>query len=70
VRARTQQGEPIELELHEFAATVFQHEFDHLDGKLYIDRITDSTKLAFEEEFGRYLIEQPDDDPSVDSETD
>ena len=36
-------------------ATVFQHEFDHLDGKLYIDRISDSTKLAFEEEYARYL---------------
>lgn len=37
-----------------FSATVFQHEFDHLDGRLYIDRITDPTKLMFEEEFTRY----------------
>ena len=36
-------------------ATVFQHEFDHLDGKLYIDRISDPTKLAFEEEYTRYV---------------
>ena len=36
-------------------ATVFQHEFDHLDGKLYIDRITDPTKIAFEREFDRYV---------------
>jgi hypothetical protein len=39
-----------------------------LDGKLYIDHITDSTKFAFEEEFGRYLIE-PDDEQSVDPES-
>ena len=34
---------------------MFQHEFDHLDGKLYIDRMTDSTLLSFEEEYLRYL---------------
>ena len=43
------------LELGGFLATVFQHEFDHLDGKLYVDRMTDSRLLAFEEEFMRYL---------------
>lgn len=43
------------LELNGFLATVFQHEFDHLDGKLYIDRLTDTRLLAFEEEFMRYL---------------
>lgn len=43
------------LELEGFPATVFQHEFDHLDGKLYVDRIADTRLLAFEEEFMRYL---------------
>ncbi len=43
------------IELKGFLATVFQHEFDHLDGKLYIDRMTDPTKLVFEEEYLRYL---------------
>jgi peptide deformylase len=62
VRATDHDGKPIELELSGFAATVFQHEFDHLDGKLYIDHITDTTKLAFEEEFGRYLIDQGDEE--------
>ncbi len=33
------------LELKGFLATVFQHEFDHLDGVLYVDRMTDPTKL-------------------------
>ena len=61
VRASDERGDPIELELTGFAATVFQHEFDHLDGKLYIDRITDTTRLAFDEEFGRYMSESPND---------
>ena len=43
-----------ELELHGFPATVVQHEFDHLDGKLYIDRIKDSRLLAFSEELERH----------------
>lgn len=48
------------IELEGFLATVFQHEFDHLDGKLYIDRMTDSRLLAFEEEFMRYLAPRED----------
>lgn len=45
------------LELKGFLATVFQHEFDHLDGVLYIDRMKDPTKLVFEEEYVRYLAD-------------
>jgi peptide deformylase len=43
------------LELKGFLATVFQHEFDHLDGVLYVDRMKDPTKLVFEDEYLRYL---------------
>ena len=39
-----------------FLATVFQHEFDHLDGKLYFDHIKDPRKLVFEEEYVRYVV--------------
>ena len=39
------------LELRGFLATVMQHEFDHHDGRLYVDRITDTTLLAFEDEW-------------------
>jgi peptide deformylase len=47
-------GQTQTMEVEGFMATAVQHEFDHLDGKLYIDRITDPTKLVFEEEFARY----------------
>lgn len=53
-------GRECGLELTGFLATVFQHEFDHLDGRLYIDRLTDSRLLAFEEEFMRYLAPRDD----------
>ena len=37
-----------------FLATVFQHELDHLEGILYVDRVKDPAKLAFVEEYVRY----------------
>ena len=42
------------LELRGFHATVFQHEFDHLDGTLYVDRVKDSSLLMFEEELAKH----------------
>jgi len=55
VSARDLDDQPIALELKGFLATVFQHEFDHLDGRLYVDRMTDMTKLVYEEEFGQFV---------------
>jgi peptide deformylase len=54
VHARDLENRPITLELQGFLATVFQHEFDHLDGRLYIDRMADPTKLMFEEEYLKF----------------
>ena len=42
------------IEAHGFLATVFQHEFDHLDGTLYVDRIKDLSLFSFEEEFVQF----------------
>lgn len=66
VTARSLDDEPLELELRGFLATVFQHEFDHLDGRLYVDRMTDMTKLVYEEEFGQFVTtgRQPSPDRS------
>lgn len=49
-------GKSDEIVAEGFLATVLQHEFDHLDGKLYIDRLTDMTKLVFEEEYQKYWL--------------
>ncbi|MCB1049304.1 MAG: peptide deformylase [Acidobacteria bacterium] len=48
------EAKPQELIAEDFMATVFQHEFDHLYGTLYIDRIKDTKKLSYLEEFSRY----------------
>ena len=39
LRAVDEHGEPFEIEAHGWLARVFQHEFDHLDGLLYTDRL-------------------------------
>jgi peptide deformylase len=36
------QGEPIHLDLDGFLARVVQHEFDHLEGRLFTDRLPDA----------------------------
>jgi peptide deformylase len=56
IRYLTDHGESKLLELRGFTATVFQHEFDHLDGRLYVDRLADSRLLAFEKEYERYHL--------------
>ena len=52
-------GNHTQLELKGFLATVVQHEFDHLAGKLYVDHIRDMTQLVFEDE---WLARQPGED--------
>jgi peptide deformylase len=51
-------GKTHTLELKGFLATVFQHEFDHLDGVLYVDRLADTRKLVFEDEYVKHLTTQ------------
>lgn len=49
-RGVDQYGTPIEREADGFHAVVFQHEYDHLDGILYPDRIVEKQKFGFERE--------------------
>ncbi|GIU99680.1 MAG: peptide deformylase [Actinomycetota bacterium] len=39
LRGQDLDGRPIEIEAEGLLARIFQHETDHLDGKLYIDRL-------------------------------
>ena len=53
-----EKGEDKELIAEGFLATVLQHELDHLEGVLYIDRIQDSKLLSYQEEFEEYIQEE------------
>lgn len=52
------------IDAEDFLATVFQHELDHLDGVLYVDKIADPKRYAFIEEYQRYHMD--DDAPVAD----
>lgn len=56
LRAYDRRGKRIDLVAEGFHARVIQHECDHLWGKLYIDRIRDTTSLMFMEEFVKYHL--------------
>jgi len=47
-------GEPLEFDVRGLSAGTFQHECDHLDGVLFLDRITDPATVATWENFERY----------------
>jgi peptide deformylase len=49
-----EQGAQQSMTLQGFLATVFQHEFDHLWGHLYVDRLKDPTLFAFEAEYRQF----------------
>ena len=44
------------LKVEGFLSTVLQHECDHLDGTLYLDRLSNTKDLSFEEEFLEYNL--------------
>ena len=46
VHAQNLEGEPIEIEANGFLARAIQHEHDHLDGILFIDRMSSAAKAA------------------------
>lgn len=48
-------GTPVEREATGFHARVVQHEIDHLDGVLFVDRMTNLRSLAFESELHHLL---------------
>jgi peptide deformylase len=62
VKARTVDGEAVSLTADGFHARVIQHEVDHLDGVMFLDRMTSTRSLAFEPEWERYILPSDRDD--------
>jgi peptide deformylase len=44
-RGQDRSGRPVRVRAYDFLARVFQHEIDHLDGILFIDRVTSPEKI-------------------------
>jgi peptide deformylase len=54
VQALDRHGAPIDTVVRGITAGTFQHEADHLDGMLFVDRVTDPTSFTTWKEFGRH----------------
>jgi peptide deformylase len=54
VRALDRDGRAMELRLKGFAARVVQHETDHLDGVLFLDRMPSMQSLTYLDEYSRF----------------
>ena len=58
VKALDKEGRPLDFVATDFHARVIQHEWDHLNGKVYLDRMSDFSTLTFLTEFARYWIDK------------
>ncbi len=54
VQARDRDGKPLDLIASGFHARVIQHEWDHLHGKVFLDRMRDLSTLTYLHELARY----------------
>jgi peptide deformylase len=58
VEAWDRNGKPLEFIANDFHARVIQHEFDHLNGKVYLDRMREFSTLTFLTEYTRYWMQR------------
>ena len=58
VTALDRHGTRVEKEVRGLSAVTFQHEVDHLDGKLFLDRVEDPTTFTTWDQFERFGKEE------------
>jgi peptide deformylase len=58
LKAYDRDGNRIEKRAIGFEAVVLQHEIDHLNGKVFLDRMEDFTKLAYQAEFEEFWLKK------------
>jgi peptide deformylase len=60
LEALDREGKPFTAEATDFFARVIQHECDHLDGHVYLDRMADMKSLTFIKEFEDHVLRSED----------
>jgi peptide deformylase len=55
IRYTDQQGDSVELKLDGFVARIFQHECDHLEGRVYLDSVEDNRDIFSESEYFKLM---------------
>lgn len=63
LRGFDREGNPIDRRVEGFEARVVQHEFDHLNGVIFLDRMRDLQSLSYAEEAQEHLAEYDDATP-------
>ncbi|MBI3000962.1 MAG: peptide deformylase [Deltaproteobacteria bacterium] len=58
VEAWDRHGKDLNFVAADFHARVIQHEWDHLHGKVFLDRMRDLSTLSFLQEFARYWADR------------
>jgi peptide deformylase len=56
VQGLDREGRPLDYEVTGFEARIVQHEYDHLNGVVFLDRMRDLKTLAFFDEWEEYLV--------------
>ena len=54
IQAWDREGKPLDFEVKGLTAGTFQHELDHLDGNLFLDRVEDTRSLTTWADFERF----------------
>ena len=49
-------GHPHQQEFIDFVARIVQHEFDHLQGTVFLDRVESTQELMTEQEYQKYEL--------------
>jgi peptide deformylase len=52
-------GKLQKLELTDFVARIFQHEYDHLDGIVFLDRLESTQDIITEQEYQKRIVQLP-----------
>ena len=62
VQAYDRRGKPLNFTARDFFARVIQHEYDHLIGTTFLDRMKSLETLTFLEEYSRYWARHEDEE--------
>ncbi len=57
IHALDRQGDPLDYHVKDLEARIVQHEYDHLNGVVFLDRMRDLRSLAFGAEWEEFLTE-------------
>jgi len=56
LRGLDREGRPLDVLVKDFEARIVQHEHDHLNGVVFLDRMRDFKTLAYFDEWEQYLV--------------